>query len=445
MGKQVSGKALLAKHVGRADRVLLVNPPVEETRYSWLRWNQPLDLLKLGTFLRSEVGCAVELFDFMKPDRDGRVLEQRLTGARQYSTVGDERYPMRRYGRPEKEFRDWLVGKQQLCHRNEALQVWITSLCSYWFDGVAQTCRLVKQTLQDVEVVLIGQYPRLMPRHAAENCAADLVVTKTFHLEDEPTSLDLYGDARSPFLALRLATGAAVSEVKAAVPKDVLDFAFFEDNVCRDEGGPLVEIFKQTEVLHKHLRYHIICGLSPRDLTPEIACTLANKKFAEIHFEQADAGDDLDLDAYRRARAHLVSAGLRIPNERVSGFVWIGRPGDRLEQIILRSFQVLECLGSLILKPFTPMPGGDEHRTHADYLSRIPHHEWSPHFFPFSELNGITREEYHDLYRMAAFLNEKVRSRSFDFLNGTWGAELLRNSLRKEAWKLEPSPLSIID
>ena len=133
-----------------------------------------------------------------------------------------------------------------------------------------------------------------------------------------------------------------------------------------------------------------------------------------------------------------------MPNRLLSGFVWMGRPGDQLEQLILRSFEVLDSLGGLIFKPFTPTPGSPEHKQHEKYLATIPHREWSPHFFPFAELNGITRGEYHDLYRMAAFLNEKVRSQAFDFLKVPW-AQLLRESLRREVWKLEPSPLRIID
>ena len=49
MAKQISAKTLLAKHVTRKDRILLLNPPVEETRYNWIRWNQPVDLLKIGS------------------------------------------------------------------------------------------------------------------------------------------------------------------------------------------------------------------------------------------------------------------------------------------------------------------------------------------------------------------------------------------------------------
>src|SRR5438105_15187574 len=98
MAKIVSANTLLSKHVTHRDRVLLLNPPVEETRYSWLRWNQPLDLLKIASRLRSHVECGVELLDCMKPDDNGKVAEVSLPRDRRYYTVMDEPYPMRRFG-----------------------------------------------------------------------------------------------------------------------------------------------------------------------------------------------------------------------------------------------------------------------------------------------------------------------------------------------------------
>ena len=162
MPDSITAKTLLNRYVSPSDCILLVNPPVEETRYAWLRWNQPLDLLKIGGYLKSHVGCNVELLDFMKPDTRGKVVYQRLPGARQDRIVGGERYPMRRYGLPYSEFTKWVV-KQRAAGAKLPTQVWITSLCSYWFQSVAQICREARQALPDAQIILIGSYAQYMP------------------------------------------------------------------------------------------------------------------------------------------------------------------------------------------------------------------------------------------------------------------------------------------
>ncbi len=447
MPKLITADKLVSKHLTQKDRVLLVNPPVEETRYSWIRWNQPLDLLKLGSFLRTHVRCEVDLVDCMRPSDKGEVKEEWLPRARRYLSIQNERYPMRRYGESASLVADYIREKLATDRKKVPTHIWITSLCSYWYETIAETCRVVRQTLPDVQIALLGQYPRLMPEHAKLACPADFIVTKSIDLEEQAWSLDLYGKDKPPFVAVRLHPRTAAEAVKSAVENSIYDVTFFEEDICRDGGEPLAEFVSLTENLHRHLRYHVICGLEAASITPKAASTLARKKFVALSLEEADQeGGAVNADAYRRVTQYLREAGGPEQDDRLTGFVWIGRPNDQLEQIIRNVFQVLKSLGSIILKPYTPLPGGPDHKAHADYLDAIePHRMWSPHFFPFAELNGITRGEYHDLYRMAAFLNEKVRARAFDFLDGTLGAQLLRESLRKEVWKLEPSPLRVVD
>jgi hypothetical protein len=442
MGKALAAKALFAKHVRRKDRIVLVNPPVEETRYSWLRWNQPLDLLKIASRLRSHFGCDVELLDCMKPDADGKVIDNWLPRDRRYHTVGDSRYPMHRFGLPYVEIANHL--ERAKTARTTPTQIWITSLCSYWYESVAEVCRVVRQALPDAQIVLLGQYARLMPKHAVEACVADFVVSTPADLGDELPAFDLYGTASPPFVAVELDPTTAVATIEKAVAREVYRVAFFAENICQSDGGPLREIVEKTHEFHRHLRYHVICGLHPADVTPVVAKTLAHPKIEELNFEEQSAADgSVDVEAYRKARCNLNEAGA--DKDSLSGFVWIGRPGDKLEQLVLNSFRVLDAVGGLILKPFTPTPGGPEALRHRDYLASVLHRNWSPHLFPFAELNEITRDEYHDLYRMAAFLNEKVRNVSFDFLKGTLGASMLRESLTRKAWNLGPSPLRVID
>jgi hypothetical protein len=444
MAKVISARTLLKSHLTKRDRVLLINPPVVETRYSWVRWNQPLDLLKLASYLRSNVGCGIHLLDYMQPDKEGDVPQDLLTKASRYVLLGDERYPMRRFGRSDSFLKEWVTTRKAREKPGLPTQVWITSLCSYWFESISQTCRVVRQELPDAKIVLIGQYARLTPGHAAERCLCDFVVSKPLDLHDEPSALDLYKQP-PPFVAVELGSKASIGDIRAAVKRQIVQVVFFAEDVCQDDGEPLREIVEATEDRHRHLRYHIICGLHPERLTPKVARLLARKSFAQFHFEQASDGTGLNLDAYRQARRHLEEAHVTLPAERLGGFVWIGRPGEDLEGIIRNTLVVLSHFGSVILKPFTPTPGAPEQLDHATYLDTVEPQHWSPHFFPFSELNRITRTEYHDLYRMAAFLNEKVHNQAFDFLNGTLGAQMLRNSLTREVWTLEPSPLRLTD
>ena len=445
MVRQVTARVLFQKHVAKSDNVLLVNPPVEETRYSWLRWNQPLDLIKLGAALRTRVGCKVALLDYLRPSANGDVPEQWLPRDRRYLEVQGERFPMRRYGLPYGALTDWVTQRRAASRKAIPTQVWITSLCSYWFDSIAEMCRVTRQALPDAQIVLIGQYPRLMPDHAKHACAADLMVSTSFDLDDVVSDFGLYEGQPPPFIAVQTNPKTAIPEIKDAVGRGVCDVAFFSDDICHDDGEPIAQILAETVGLHKHLRFNLICGVHPARITHGVATKLAGKNIAQIHLEESRVGSELDRDAYQRAIGYLAEHGLRHPDDRLSGFVWIGHPQEDLEGIVRRVFAVLELLGGIILKPFTPTPGSPEHRKHARYLADIPHKLWSPHFFPFAELNGITRAEYHDLYRMAAFLNERVRNRAFDFLKGTLGADLLRESLRREVWKLEPSPLRTLD
>ena len=445
MAKIITAKTLVASHLTQQDRVLLINPPVVETRYSWVRWNQPLDLLKLASYLRSNVGCEVHLLDYMQPDKEGEVPQEWLPKASRYVVVGDEKYPMRRFGRSHGFLKDWLAVRRTRDRNSLPTQVWITSLCSYWFESISETCRIVTQELPEAKIVLMGQYARLTPKHAAEHCVCDIVVSKPLDLTDQPAALDLYKEPPL-FIAVQLESKSAIRDIKAAVKRQIYQVAFFSEDVCQDNGDPLREIVQETEGLHRHLRYHVICGLHPERLTPKVAKLLAAKKpFAQFHFEQASSGDGLNVEAYERARRYLEEAKIKLPDERLGGFVWIGRPGEDLERIIRNTLTVLNHFGGVILKPFSPTPGEPEQIDHADYLAAIKPHRWSPHFFPFSDLNGITRTEYHDLYRMAAFLNEKIHNHAFDFLNGTLGAQMLQNSLSREVWNLEPSPLRITD
>src|SRR5205807_2402713 len=101
-------------------------------------------------------------------------------------------------------------------------------------------------------------YPRLMPAHAKDACAADIVVSSPLDLDGEAWTLDLYGSQKPPFIAVRLDGTAAIEAVRSAAQHRVYDVAFFEDDICRHGGELLADFVNQTAHLHRHLRYHAI-------------------------------------------------------------------------------------------------------------------------------------------------------------------------------------------
>src|SRR5262249_34396062 len=135
------------------------------------------------------------------------------------------------------------------------------------FQSVAQICREVRKALPAAQIILIGSYAQYMPSHAADTCPVDVIVTESCEVAGIPAALDLYQDGFPPFTALRLEPKTAVIEIKAALEKQIHDFAFFEEDICVDDGEPLIEIIQMTEPLHKYARFHAICGLDPQEVT----------------------------------------------------------------------------------------------------------------------------------------------------------------------------------
>src|ERR1700752_3975679 len=57
-------------------RVLLFNPPVYDTRFPWINWQQPVTLLQLGTLLRHYEGD-VRLIDALYFKSDETITRRR--------------------------------------------------------------------------------------------------------------------------------------------------------------------------------------------------------------------------------------------------------------------------------------------------------------------------------------------------------------------------------
>jgi hypothetical protein len=433
----VSGLDYVKQAYSSSDRILLINPPVIETRYQWIRWNQPLDLLKLSSFLQQEFGCEVKLFDFMLPV-NGKVTR---TANRPDSNieVGGYSYHLWRYGRGEEDFSRWL---DRLILRWRPTEIWVTSLTSYWWRGVARTIARIKNKLPDVQVILYGQYPILEPIHAKNNSFADAIVTEKINLTDYFADFNLYEESKPAFCALDISSSAWPKEVIEKVQSGISDFVFFNDPLVEDSPKDALQqielLLNQTDNISskRRLKFHALCGLYPSSFTKDVAKKMQEAGFAQLHFEYEGSGSELNLDAYIRAKESYDQAGYTLDPDQISGFLNIGLPSDDLECIIRHTLNLFEIFGSVILKPYTPTPSSELYQKHRDQLETERIELLSPHFFPFSGINEITPKEYDELYTLAASLNHKVRSKAFNCFPGTLAYEMIKTSLERDVWKL---------
>jgi len=106
--------------------------------------------LKIASRLRSQVECGVELLDCMKPDATGKVNEDCSRGTavlqREGRAVSDA---------PLRDVYSDIAKHSPRCKRGgkrTPTHVWIGSLCSYWYESVAEVCRMIRQALPDTEM-----------------------------------------------------------------------------------------------------------------------------------------------------------------------------------------------------------------------------------------------------------------------------------------------------
>src|SRR5687767_2063941 len=122
-----SAAEYLADRVSGRARILLVNPPVQEKRYHWLRWNQPLELLRLSTWIKERARLAeVQFFDFMLPGSKGDVPRHKV----KETWTGPGTPSLWHFGEPFEKFDAFL---DDLLKRGWVPDlILVSSLTSYW-------------------------------------------------------------------------------------------------------------------------------------------------------------------------------------------------------------------------------------------------------------------------------------------------------------------------
>lgn len=423
------------------NRILLVNPPVIDSRYEWVRWNQPLDLLKIGNLLQCEHGCQVKLFDFMLPNPQGNVAKRQSKMDLELPRGEPIRW---QYGA------SWEVFDKYL----EALiaQSWIpdsvliTTLTSFWWQTIPLVANRIKNKLNRPTIFLYGNYPFHHTDHATMFCAnIDIIINSFFDLSSWAANPSLYAKEKVGFWALDLRSPEPVKEISDAIERGISHFVFFNENIFEDFDKKLKPILQEIARKEWNIQFHGICGVEIKDFPFDHAHLLARAHFSELHFEPVFQKNGLiDEFLYRQVMDACEKTGFcqrrglgwESRNHYLSGFLWLGLLEDDIDILVTNALKILQLVGMVIPKPYAPLPASKEYNFLLDKRGYLDPEDLSPHRMPLAGFNKLDKADYADIYRMTAFLNMKVRAHTFDFLGNTYLSRVIRESLLGQRWNV---------
>jgi hypothetical protein len=454
--------AFFDERIQPRSRVLLINPPVHERRYHWLRWNQPTDLLRLSASLKTRASRVdVRLYDFMFPDVGGNVAKHKVK-----TSWGEEGQQLWHFGEPYRDFEDtiarWLVEKWI------PDVVVITSLTSYWHSSISTLIgkllnRLGRTHRERATICLYGNYPKFEPAHAS-NQDVDVVLTETVDTSWLQPDFGLYLDRyrRSPlFYGLDIYDQTLPAQIEACLEIEAralklrgidngkpptITLAFLNDNIGRPNHR-WDDVVRCVETHPKQIVVEGIAGIEPSDLTRELLEKLKASKVRTLFVEHArKAGGDLDVEAYaplievmlqeQRAKQSGRSSTAWLDKAAVTGFVSMGLRDDNIDCLVRSTLLLNKYFEGVILKPFGFSPINNP-VTDAERESWWPKDPsaGSPQWFPFADRGGLKRDDYQDLIRWQNLLNKRVKGSTFDFLGEGAVSKLVRETLVTESWK----------
>jgi hypothetical protein len=454
-------ESFFRKLLGKKRRVLLINPPVEERRYHWIRWNQPTDLLRLSSWLRTRDNTEVRLFDFMFPDEVGAVPKHKVKESWTGSAADEQLW---HFGQPFEVFERFF---------NTVLftEGWVpdvivvTSLTSYWHRSIQKLltkicARIGKAHRKHVTICLYGNYPRFEPEHAASQ-DADVALTATVNTTGYFPDFALYQAAHKrlpPFFALDIEDEDVGEHLKAcldlqtAAQRDrssrpaTITATFFNDDVC-SAGSKISNVITFADSYPSKLFVEGICGIRPESLSTVNLEKLHQARFQTLFVEHArKPGGEVDAPKYApllehlRRMSHAKKSGegqhpwLRPGN--VTGFVAMGLPDDNMDSLVRATLLVNTFFQAVILKPFGYSPSFDP----ANAVER--RRRWkeprlsSAQMFPYvGNGSALSVGDYDNLVRWQSLLNKRVKGTTFDFLSEGNVPRLARETLIAESWK----------
>lgn len=403
--------------------VLLVNPWITDFAAHDL-WARPLGLLHLAGVVR-DLGCEAHLIDCT--DRHHPSLDERPYKPRPWSCgkYPAEEFPKpiclrivprkyKRYGISEDAFRTALDGVPA------PDLILVGSRMTYWYPGVHEVVRILRDRFRQTEIAIGGVYPTLFPGHASRLDGTDWSSSGEgelelanringlldgrakpirFNLDDIdslpkpavdllpardtlPFAMSRGCPRKCTYCASRRLFGRFRRQDPLRAADDLVrwieefgfsDVAFYDDALLADKGRYFVPFAERVLESGVAARFHTPNGLDYAAIDQDLAGLFARLNFKTIRLslETADPGHlaqvgrNPDLGRFESALEALEAAGFDLP--AVGVYILMGLPGQSRGEVENTVDYVLSLGAVPKLGEFSPLPGTRE----WDEVSRV--------------------------------------------------------------------------
>ncbi len=396
-------------------KILLINPWIHDfAAYDF--WLKPLGLLYLGGLLRQN-GHQINFIDCLDPYHPAMLKEGHKRPQRHSSGRGkffrqvipkpdslkmiSKNYC--RYGITPEIFREDLKNHQ------DADIVLITSMMTYWYPGVFEAIKIIKEVMPSIPIVLGGKYATLCYDHATKYSGADFVIAGAGEKPVLQLLKDLFGEKPSfmpdsenldslpypafdlirkidqlpittsrgcPYRCSYCASHIFNDKFRRRDPIKVVDeiehwqkksgvknFSFYDDALLVNSQEMIIPLLHEIRKRNLSCQFHCPNGLHLREIDKELSQLLYNSGFKTIRFgfETADfqrqkqtGGKVINEELFEGVR-HLKNAGYK--TEDIGIYLLCGLPGQSAAEVRDSIEFVRECGARPVLAEYSPIPG----------------------------------------------------------------------------------------
>ncbi len=360
-------------------KILLINPPIYDFAAFDL-WSKPLGLLYLSTMLKKQ-GVDIKFLDYMDRRFGGTESKSNKYGCGHYEKEEQikpeviKNIPRRysRYGLSKEKAENYLrsIERPDL--------ILITSIMTYWYQGVYEAVHAVRKIFPRVPVAIGGVYATLCPDHCVDT-GADFVVegelsslntvfNKTDIKVSVPESFSFfpipdYSIYNEPeYVCLRISSGCpfkctycaqdflcggkfiykkpeiVFDEIKTFVNHGIKNIVFYDDALLYKPDiiiKPLLDMVIKNEL---KINIHTPNGLHIKYLDQELAYIMYKAGFKQPRFSletsdpylQKSTGNKTSNEMFESAIEMLRQAGYK--NGEYIIYLLMGMPGQSLKDI----------------------------------------------------------------------------------------------------------------